>query len=133
MIPKTSSAALTEVEFETQPGLTYALDVETNRIHGKVDGIEAMRQAVELILSTERYRYLIYSWNYGVELAELIGKPLAFVLPEIERRVSEALLQDDRITAVDGFDFETFGRIVHCSFTVHTIYGDFSTEREVNV
>lgn len=74
MIPKVDNDLLT-LEVETQPSLTYALDIEHRRIRGMVDELESLRQAIYLILSTERYAYLIYSWNYGVELVELIGQP----------------------------------------------------------
>ena len=105
MIPKVDNDLLT-LEVETQPSLTYALDIEHDRIRVRVDELEAVRQAIYLILSIERYDYLIYSWNYGVELKNLIGQPKDFVLPEIKRLVTEALLQADRITAVDGVEFE---------------------------
>lgn len=130
MIPKVDNDLLT-LEVETQPSLTYALDIEHDRIRGRVDEIEAVKQAIYLILNIERYDYLIYSWNYGVELKDLIGQPKDFVLPEIKRRITEALLQDDRITAVDGFEFETGRRSVHVTFTAHTIFGDTEIETEV--
>lgn len=131
MIPQTTETTLGEISFETSPSLTYALNLGINRIHGKVDGLDAVKQAVYLILCTERYKYLIYSWNYGVELAQLIGQPIALVLPEIERCVKEALTQDDRITVVDGFDFEVNRNKVHCTFTVHSIFGETQAETEV--
>ena len=64
MIPVVDDELLT-LEDETQPSLTYALDAENGRIRGKVDGLEAVKQAVYLVLSTERFAHLIYSWNYG--------------------------------------------------------------------
>ena len=67
MIPVVDDELLT-LEDETQPSLTYALDAENGRIRGKVDGLEAVKQAVYLVLSTERFAHLIYSWNYGAEL-----------------------------------------------------------------
>lgn len=130
MIPNVENDLLT-LEIETQPSLTYALDVENGRIRGKVDGRESLRQAIYLILSTERYAYLIYSWNYGVELAELIGKPKEYAYPEIKRCITEALLQDDRIEAVDGFDFKTKGKRVQVTFTVHSIFGDLEVMTDV--
>lgn len=130
MIPKTDDDLLT-LEVETQPNLTYALDIEHGRIRGMVDNLESLRQAIYLILSTERYAYLIYSWDYGVELVELIGKPKEYALPEIKRCITEALLQDDRVTAVDGFEFETGKETVHVTFTVHSIFGDLEVETDV--
>lgn len=130
MIPKVDNDLLT-LEVETQPSLTYALDIEHRRIRGMVDELESLRQAIYLILSTERYAYLIYSWNYGVELVELIGRPKEYALPEIKRCITEALLQDDRITSVDGFEFETGKKTVHVTFTVHSIFGDLEVETDV--
>lgn len=130
MIPKVDNDLLT-LEVETQPSLTYALDIEHGHIRGMVDELESLRQAIYLILSTERYAYLIYSWNYGVELVELIGQPKEYALPEIKRCITEALLQDDRITAVDGFEFETEKKTVHVTFTVHSIFGDLEVETDV--
>lgn len=130
MIPKVDNDLLT-LEVETQSSLTYALDIEHGRIRGMVDELESLRQAIYLILSTERYAYLIYSWNYGVELVKLIGQPKEYALPEIKRCITEALLQDDRITAVDGFEFETGKKTAHVTFTVHSIFGDLEVETDV--
>lgn len=130
MIPQVDNDLL-NLETETQPSLTYALDIESGRIRGKVDRMEALRQAVYLILSTERYDWLIYSWNYGREFRELIGQPKEFALPEIKRSISEALLQDDRITAVDGFEFSAGKKAVHVAFIVHSIFGDMEVETDV--
>lgn len=116
-----------------QPSKTYALDVAQGRIRGTVDDLEAVKQAVYLILNTERYGQLIYSWNYAAELRGLIGKPHELVLPEVKRLIAEALTQDDRITGVDGFAFEQCRAAVRVSFVVHTIFGTFDTEREVAV
>lgn len=132
MIPEVDNELLT-LEEEEQPGLTYALDIESGRIRGKVDGLEAIRQAVYLILSTERYDFLIYSWNYGVELKNLIGQPRDYAFSEIKRVITEALTQDDRINAVDGFDFSVEKKTVLVSFVVHSIYGETTLEVEVNV
>ncbi len=130
MIPKVDDSLMT-LEVETQPSLTYALDIEHGRIRGRVDGKEAVRQAIYLTLHTERFAYLIHSWNYGVELRELIGRPMDFALPEIKRCITEALLQDDRITAVDGFQFTSGKKSVHVAFAAHTIFGDMEVETDV--
>ena len=132
MIPTVDNDLLT-LEVETQPSLTYALDIENGRIRGMVDNLESVRQAAYLILSTERYAWLIYSWNYGVELVDLIGQPIDYALPEIQRCITEALLQDDRITAVDSFEFETGKKSVHVTFTVHSIFGDLRIGKELPV
>lgn len=125
-----------QIDFEMveQPTYTHKLNIYEERVAGYVDGIEAMKQAIYLILNIERYEWLIYSWNYGVELAELIGQPLAYAIPETERRITEALLQDDRIKLVYGFDFERIGKDkLLVTFKVDTIYGTLNAERNVGI
>lgn len=62
-----------QIDESTEPSNTFFIDFEKGRISGFVDEREAVKQAIMLILNTERYKFLIYSWNYGVELEELIG------------------------------------------------------------
>lgn len=95
------------LDIEEIPTPTPRIIMGKNRLMGSCDGLEAIKQAVYLILNVERYRYVIYSSNYGVEFDDLLGKPVPYVLPELKRRIEEALTQDDRITSVDGFEFET--------------------------
>lgn len=106
---------------------------KTHLISNYVDGLDAVKQAVYLILSSERYQHNIYSWDYGVELLDLIGKPMPYVLSELPRRIKEALIQDDRITDVIDFEFEPKGNQLHTTFTVVSNVGDISTELEVAV
>ena len=115
---------------DAQEVLEYLTSV-TQTITGTIDEVKAVEQAVFLILNVERYEWLIYSWNYGFEKKSLIGKPVDFCIPEIERRVKEALLQDDRITAVENFQFEVNKKKVLTTFTVVSIFGPIFTEMEV--
>lgn len=132
MIPSTNAVLLSEIEIEEMPSKDYRLHTDT--IHGTVNNLEAMKQVVYKILSTERYLYPIYSWDYGVELADLYGEPVTFVCPELQRRIEEALLHDSRITGVDNFEFDTSKRHeIVCTFTVHTDFGKIDTERAVSV
>ena len=124
---------LMEFAIEEQPSRTYKLDIDRGRIRGMTDEADAMLQAVYLILSVERYQYPIYSYNYGVELADLIGQPKDYVMSEAKRRITEALTQDDRIESVDEWAFETTKNSVIVTFVVHTIFGDIETTKEVAV
>jgi hypothetical protein len=92
-----------------------------------------MKQVIFKILNTERYEYPIYSWDYGIELKDLIGEPMPYVIPELERRIKDALEVDDRIDSVDEFDFDIDRHNVTCRFTVHTIFGDLEEEMGVEV
>lgn len=120
-----------EITEEQQPSLTYGIDLERNRIKGMVDGLEAVKQAVFLILQTERYRHLIYSSDYGSELEGLIGKDPLFVRSEFKRRITEALLQDDRIEDVTNFSIRFDGDNALVRFTVVSVFGNFEAEQEV--
>ena len=132
MIPTTSSDFDIDLEVEDMPSLNYRMNFIENII-GKCDELKAMKQVIYKILNTERYQYVIYSWAYGIELKDLIGQPVSYVVPEIERRITEALTQDDRIEYVSDFEFDTSKKkIVVCSFTAHTIFGDTNEQIEVN-
>lgn len=132
MIPSMPAFMGQGLAIREQPSRTYGMHMEDGTVQGYVDGLEAMRQAVYKVLLTERYQYPMYSWDYGVELADLFGEPVSYVCPELERRITEALLQDGRIEGVDGFGFSFLQKgTVHVSFTVHTIFGDIKAEREV--
>lgn len=139
LLPDTSNAPNgTTVQVSTQetyPNKTYKMRIEEEWIDGVLTNeIEAVKQAVYKILNTERYKYVIYSWNYGVELEDLFGKPIPYVLPEIPRRIREALIQDDRINDVINFDLSyTKDGNVTAKFTVVTIYGDLEVEKEVRI
>ena len=134
MIPSGNTILITELDVITQPSKQHKMGLDNNRILGICDGLEAVKQSVFKILNTERYAHLIYSWNYGIELMDLYGEPVMYACPEIERRVSEALLQDDRITGVDNFEFDTSKKgVVSVMFTVHTLFGDMNEELVVNI
>lgn len=133
MIPSTNTILSTDLEIEVQPSKDYQLHFEKDIISGTCDGLEAMKQVVYKILNTERYKYIIYSWNYGIELEDLFGEPVSYVCSELPRRITEALVQDDRINSVEDFEFDlTERRTVKVTFTVRTIFGDIQEEKVVN-
>lgn len=133
MIPSNTGFLDRDFEITRQPTHTYRMDLEPHQIIGYTDGLTAMEQAIYKILLTERYQYIMYSWNYGIELMDLFGMPVSYVCPELERRITEALTWDDRIDSVDGFEFDFPKKgIVHVSFTAHTIFGDVKAGRDVS-
>ena len=132
MIPS-NSVLSTTLKVERQPTKNYKLNIENNTINGFCDGLESMKQVVYKILNTERYENIMYSWNYGIELRGLFGEPINYVISELQRRITEALVQDDRIQSVDSFEYQTEKRTVSLTFTVHTIFGDIQSEKAVNV
>lgn len=131
MIPVVNDDLQSNFEFENETSNTYKLNLNESSIAGYVDEHEAMVQVIYLLLNIERYEYLIYSWDYGIELTDLFGQPIPFVLPELKRRITEALMQDTRITGVDNFSFETNKSGVHVTFTVNTLFGEIEAEKVV--
>lgn len=128
------------IEIVTEPSFTYAMKINSRENRdsiflGKTDGTEAVKQAVLKILSTERYVNEIYSWDYGIETQDLIGQPDDYVLSELEDRISDALVMDDRIEGIENFSAERTGKkTVQCSFTVITTDGDhMGIDKEVAV
>jgi hypothetical protein len=133
MIPSTNTILSTDLEVETQSSKNYKMYLEQNIVNGFCDGLEAMKQVIYKILNTERYQHIIYSWNFGIELLDLYGEPITYVCPELQRRITEALIQDDRIESVDNFEFNTSEkRKVKVTFTVHTIFGNVESEKVVD-
>ena len=132
-----------EITETTYPSNTYKIVIKHNpyadstkavdRISGYVDDLESVKQAIYLILGTERYQFPIYSWDYGVELVDLFGKPIPYVMSELPRGVKDALIQDDSMEDVISFAFETNGNKLHTTFTVVTNIRNVETELAVTV
>ena len=78
LLPKENSIRIDENGINNiYPSNTYQMHVEEESINGIItEETKAIEQAVYKILNTERYKYIIYSTNYGVELEELFGKPM---------------------------------------------------------
>lgn len=138
MIPQTDSyynKITDDFEYVNQPSKTYRLDIEAGRVRGRYieDNLEAVRQAVYLILQTERYANVMYSDYYGSEVKSLFGKPDELVYPEMERMITEACLMDDRVLSVKDFKITRENENRFCTFTVESIYGEFEAQTEVIV
>lgn len=122
----------TELVLASQPSLTWLIDKEQNQVSRMDDGLEAVRQAVEIALSVERFRWQIYSTNFGAELDDLVGEDEAYIVSELPRLIEEALSTDDRIRAVDDFSFSrTDSSSMTVTFAVHTVFGDISEVMQI--
>ena len=133
MIPE-QSIDLTNMEVENQPSRTYKLDFERKRIGGMIDNEQAIMQMVMKILYTERYAYVIYSSQYGVELDRMIGQDYDFIVSDLERTITEALTADDRVIDITDFKTEKIGiDKMEVSFRVNTIDGSTNIDTGVNI
>lgn len=132
MTPSTSEINLTN--YEIQPSLTYKLDLDNKRIIGKTNNSDAVLQAVEKILSTDKYAYDIYDWNYGNEILKLVGKEFNYIKVKLPQIIEEALLQDDRIKEITDLVIEQKSiDTVFVSFNVVSIFSTINYTMEVNV
>lgn len=133
MLPNTGTNIPKKLRIVKQPSRTFYMNVNKKQIIGTCDGLDAVKQAAYCILNTERYEYLIYSWNYGIELKDLYGRPVPYVKSELKRRIKEALMQDQRIRSVDAFSFRSIGNGLEASFTVRSDAGIFDMTKEVMI
>jgi phage baseplate assembly protein W len=108
-----------------QPSKTYKLDLDTGRIVGKVDELEAMNQFIRKALITPRFKCLIYDSQYGSEIREITTTDATkeFIESEMPRLVEDALTYDPRILKVYDFSFSFKNDSVFLKFNVDTIFG----------
>ena len=102
---------------------TFLLNFENNRIQGNIKELEAVKQSIICMLETERYAYLIHTWQYGASIEQYIGQSYDYVTADIGREIKETLMTDDRIVVVYGFKFEQIGENLKVNFEVNTVYG----------
>ena len=113
-----------------QPTNTFLIDWSSGQISGMDEGLKAMRQAVEIVLQNERFRWQIYDSNFGTELEDLIGEEYDYIVSELPRRIEEAFSMDSRILSIENFQFAEQGSgKVTVSFDVVTVYGTLSEIR----
>ena len=114
-----------------QPTNTFLIDWSSGQISGMDEGLKAMRQAVEIVLQNDRFRWQIYDSNFGTELEDLIGEEYDYIVSELPRRIEEAFSMDSRILSIENFQFVEQGSgKVTVSFDVVTVYGTLSEEVE---
>lgn len=131
VLPTSSINITGGVNFQNQPSLSWYINKETNRIEGTVNGQAAVRQAVEIILNVERFRWQIYRPYSGMEWDGLIGQDPGYVGAELQRRVINALTVDDRVTGISDYDYTVDGSSLSAVFTVNTVYGSIAESVEV--
>lgn len=110
-----------------QLSLTFKIDFENNKIVVKIDELEAVKQAVFLILKTERNYSEIYK-DYGIKIIDLIGQDINFIASMLKQRITETLKEDDRITEVENFIFNEIDEGLEVGFDVISIYGSFTSK-----
>ena len=100
--------------------------------HILVQENEAMKVWIYKALKTERFSYLVYSWQYGIELKPFIGKVMGVEerYSELKRVITECLMVNPYIKSIDSYSFvpENRGELVHVRITLTTIYGEVTLD-----
>ena len=91
-----------------------------------VEGNEAIKVWVYKALLTPRYNYSIYSWDYGSELMDLVGKAYtpSLTKEEAKRYIKEVLLINPYILEVNVIDTSFNNGILGADIKLLTIYGE---------
>lgn len=129
-----SKTVTTDLALSDEIEQTQTYSMSEDKIQGFVDGLDALQQTIDHKLNTEQYEYPIYSLDYqGLRTDDLIGKDREYVEAELQRRIRECLLTDDRITGVDNFEFSVDGDEMLCTFDVENIYQTIPMNKAVTV
>ena len=118
----------------------YAWDFErdcflydVNGRHILLSGNPALEVWIYKALKTERFEYLAYSWQYGIELKPFIGKVMGVQerYSELRRVITECLMVNPYIRSIDSFSItpENRAELIRVHITLTTVYG----EVEINV
>ena len=122
----------TDIVITAQPSKTWIIDRDAMQVSRMDSGLESVRQAVEIALNVERYKWTIYDANFGSELDGLAGEDEAYIIAELPRMVEDALSPDSRVISVDNYVFTRLDSTsMRVTFTVHTVYGDIQEGVEV--
>lgn len=132
-LPQNPTDLQAGVTFEQQPSLTWYVDPHTRRIRGTADGLQAVTQAVEIMLTTERFYWQIYGPDFGMQWQDIIGQDPGYVSSELQRRILDAFSVDERILGIDNFSYTVKGDMLTASMTVRTVFGDTNQTVEVTL
>lgn len=122
-----------ELPLFVQPAWDFERDrflYDGNGQHIYVEGIEALKVWIYKALRTERFSYIAYSWQYGIELHPFIGKVMSVQerYSELKRVITECLMVNPYILSIDSIEFEPANREneVTTTVTLTTVYGEVS-------
>ena len=120
-----------ELPLFTQPAWNFEVDkfiFDGNGQHVIVTGQEALKVWIYKALKTERFSYLAYSWQYGIELHPFVGKVMSVQerYSELRRVITECLMVNPYILSVDSVEFspENKENVVDTTIGLTTVYGE---------
>ena len=124
-----------EEERELPTFKEYAWDFDSNTFlydksghHILLEGNEAMKVWIYKALATERYQYLVYSWQYGIEIKPFIGLVMVVQerISELKRMITECLMVNPYILSINDISFSQEGRKATVTIDLTTVYGEVS-------
>lgn len=133
MLPQTNINLFNGIVFQDQPSLTWIADSVTNRLRGRGDNWEAVRQAVEVIVNVERFKWQIYTPNFGTDYDGLLGTEPGYAASELRRRLEDAFLPDNRILGIKDYAYTFKDVSLTVTFTALTVFGDVPGSMEVKL
>lgn len=116
----------TDIQLTSRPSKTWIIDRQTMQVAYMDEGLESVRQAVEIALNVDRFRWQIYNANFGNELNDLIGDDADYIKSEFQRMVDDALSVDDRVIDTSDYTFSVDGDSITITFTVNTVFGQLA-------
>jgi hypothetical protein len=110
----------------------YNWDFDANEFiltNGKptiVTGSDALKIWITKALSTQRYCFPAYTWNYGQEFESLVGQGLSAeaMQSEAQRYLTDVLLINPHITSVKDVSITLDGSKTTVTFTAVTDQGE---------
>lgn len=109
----------------------WDVNFDTGQLTGQtVTGIRAVEVWIWKCLKTPRFRHAIYSWKYGSELEDYIGRGLTqeYIDTDVKLAITDALLINPQIDSITNFSGAMDGDRLNVSFTVNTKYGSTVVE-----
>lgn len=112
----------------------YELDFKTGRLTGRiVEGVDALCVWAYLALKAKRYRWVIYSWQYGEEYTNLIGYSFDedYLYSEVKRYIEECLFINEHITGIEDLTVNQVNEMLCIRFRMITDVGSKEVDMDV--
>lgn len=112
----------------------YELDFKTGRLTGRiVEGVDALCVWAYLALKAKRYRWVIYSWQYGEEYTNLIGHSFDedYLYSEVKRYIEECLFINEHITGIEDLTVNQVNEMLYIRFRMITDVGSKEVSMDV--
>lgn len=112
----------------------YGIDFKTGQLTGKkVTGKEAVKVWIWLCLHCQRFRYPIYSWEYGVDIESYIGETVdqEFLDTDLKKEIQDAIYVNPYISDMQDWNATKERSKVHITFTAITDFGEVEIDEFV--